>query len=148
VSRAWIKSLGTAKSPIQRQGLTEIEWITSDIGFPVNPNVRLNDKLVLYASGLGKIFGVVEVTGQPELDNRAAPWSYRVRTRPLLVIEDLARAPALEDANVDRNLRKSIRQQSHIRLRDAEYDAAVAALRAAADPAAGDIVRPMLGGRW
>ena len=55
----WLKSLGTHKERIPTTGLASIEWITDDIGFPVDPNVRPGDRLVLYASGSGQIFAVV-----------------------------------------------------------------------------------------
>jgi hypothetical protein len=145
---AWLKALGTHDDPIPDHGLASISWVTNDIGFPVDPSVRPGDRLVLYASGLGKIFGVVEANLAPQLDNRAKPWSYRVRVRARLVFNDLARAPDLAEANTDRrNLRKSIRQQSHIRLTDAEYAAAVEAMEGRVDEAAGDLRAPALGGR-
>src|SRR4051794_1686024 len=130
--RAWLKSLGTVKEQIPTTGLASTSWVTEDIGFPVDPSVAPGDRLVLYASGKGVIFGVVEVNLRPELDNREAPWSYRVRVRARLVLDDLARAPDLNTASVgSRSLRKSVQQQSHIRLQSAEYEAAVAALEAA-----------------
>jgi hypothetical protein len=142
---AWLKSLGTHSSRIPESGLASIGWVTRDVGFPVEPSTRPGDRLVLYASGHQLIFGVVEVQLRPELDNRAAPWSYRVRTSPRLVLDDLARAPALDVACVGRDLRRSIRRQSHIRLTDAEYAAAVAALEAAVDESRGDLRRPSFG---
>ena len=145
--KAWIKSLGRGDAPIPSSGLAQIRWVTHDIGFPVDPAVRPGDRLVLYASGYGRIFGVVEVHLPPYLDNREAPWSYRCETRPRLVIDDLGRAPDLADANVTRDLRRSIRQQSHIALRLPEYDAAVAALEAAVDVGAGDLREPSIAGR-
>jgi hypothetical protein len=127
-------------------GLASTSSVTEDIGFPVDPSVKPGDRLVLYASGKGLIFGVVEVNLQPELDNREAPWSYRVRVRPRLVIDDLARAPAIDVVSAGtRNIRRSVRQQSHIRLETAEYEAAVPALEAATDEALGDLRKPGVG---
>lgn len=144
----WLKSLGTHKERIPTTGLASIEWITDDIGFPVDPNVRPGDRLVLYASGFGQIFGVVEVNLPPSLDNRAEPWSYRVPVRARIVIDDLERAPRLETLNAgSRDVRRSIRQQSHIRLAAEEYDAAVEALQRHADESAGDLVRLSIMGR-
>ena len=144
----WLKSLGTHKEPIPTTGLASIEWITEDIGFPVDPNVRPGDRLVLYASGFGQIFGVVEVNLPPSLDMEAEPWSYSVPVRARIVIDDLERAPLLEALNAgSRDVRRSIRQQSHIRLAAEEYDAAVEALQRRADESAGDLVRLSIMGR-
>ena len=144
----WLKSLGTHKERIPTTGLASIEWITDDIGFPVDPNVRPGDRLVLYASGFGQIFGVVEVNLPPSLDNQAKPWSYRVPVRARIVIDDLERAPRLETLNAgSRDVRRSIRQQSHIRLAAEEYEAAVEALQGVADESAGDLVRLSILGR-
>jgi hypothetical protein len=142
----WLKSLGTHDSRIASTGLASISWVTDDIGFPRNPTVKPGDRLVLYASGHQKIFGVVEVNLRPQLDNNAKPWSYRVRVSARLVIDSLARAPSLDVvSDGSRNIRKSIQQQSHIQLSQREYDAAVAALEEAVDEAAGDLLRLSFG---
>ena len=144
----WLKSLGTHKDRIPATGLASIAWVTDDIGFPVDPNVRPGDRLVLYASGFGQIFGVVEVNLPPSLDSRAEPWGYRVPVRARIVIDDLERAPRLETLNAgSRDVRRSIRQQSHIRLAAEEYDTAVEALQRHADESAGDLVRLSILGR-
>lgn len=143
----WLKSLGTHKERIPTSGLASISWITDDIGFPVEPSVKPGHRLVLYASGHQRVFGIVEVNLPPRLDNRERPWSHRVAVRPRLVIGELSRAPMLETLNRgERDLRKSIQQQSHIRLSAEEYQAAVDELHAAAEPSAGDIVRRSVGG--
>jgi hypothetical protein len=143
----WVKSLGTSTDRVPSAGLASISWITDDIGFPVDPAVRPGDRLVLYASGHGVIFGVVEVNLPPSLDNRARPWSYRVPVRPRLVLDELDRCPELAVvSDGSRDVRKSIRQQSHIRISEAEYLAATQALLAAADESSGDLVRPAIGG--
>jgi hypothetical protein len=144
----WLKSLGTHRERIPTTGLASIAWITDDIGFPVDPNVRPGDRLVLYASGSGQIFGVVDVSLPASLDYDANPWSYRVPVRARIVINDLERAPRLEALNAgSRDVGRSIRQQSHIRLAAEEYDAAVGALQRHADESAGDLVRLSILGR-
>ena len=146
--QAWLKALGTSGGgEIPTQGLAKIDWVIRDIGFPVEPAVSVGDRLVLYASGHAKFFGVVEVFMPPYLDNRAAPWSYRCEVRARLVLDDLARAPALDELRVGRDVRKSVRQQSHIRLSAAEYDAAVDSLERAVDVERGDLRSPSLSGR-
>jgi hypothetical protein len=145
--QAWLKSLGTANQQIPEVGLTKIDYITRDIGFPVDPSVKTGDRLVLYATGYGKFFGVVEVHLPPYLDNREAPWSYRVEFRARSILDELQRAPDLDELSVKRNLRKSIKQQSHIQLSPAEYEVAVEALERAADLDKGDLREPSLTGR-
>ena len=144
----WLKSLGTFRDPIPTTGLASIDWITDEIGFPADPNVRPGDRLVLLASGSGQIFGVVDVSLAPSLDMEVEPWSYSVPVRARIVIDDLERAPRLETLNAGtRDVRRSIGQQSHIRLATEEYDAAVEALQAHADESAGDLVRLSIMGR-
>src|SRR2546430_723705 len=58
----------------------------------------------------------------PYLDNREAPWSYRVEVRARLILDELECARRIwTNLSVKRNLRKSIRQQSHIQVSPAEY---------------------------
>lgn len=61
-------------------------------------------------------------------------WPWRVDVDITSSVDFIPRGAPLEDANVDgRNLKRSIRQKSHIRLSQAEYAAAVDAVRAKAN---------------
>ena len=55
---------------------------------------------ILYASVWQSIFGVAEVAGEPEHDPAKTRWAWRFPIRPLVVVEDLERAPAVEEAGI------------------------------------------------
>jgi hypothetical protein len=142
----WLKALGTSTDRMTRYWVRDSPEDLRNIGFPRNPSVRVGDPLVYYASGYGKVVGLVEVFMPPSLDNREAPWSYRCDVRPRIAIADIERGVELDELNVpgERDLRKSIRQQSHIRLSAEEYDRAFAALRAGLRPDSGGFIDPRL----
>jgi len=73
---------------------------------------------------------VVEVAGEPEHDPTKARWAWRFPIRPLVVIDDLDWAPAVEEAGI---YPQSLWRHSYIRLTDDQFDRA----RALIDRAAG-----------
>jgi hypothetical protein len=74
------------------------------------------------------IFGVVEVVGEPEHDPARARWAWRFPIRPLVVVDDLEGAPAVEEAGI---FPQSIWRHSYIRLTDEQFEAARALVEAA-----------------
>ena len=91
------------------------------------------DGIVLYASGTGLFFAVGEVTSFPYRfeDDGQTDWPWRVNVKLAHSREFLHDGVPLEVLNVDeRDLRKTIKRRSHIRLSAAEYDAAVRVLSA------------------
>jgi hypothetical protein len=86
------------------------------------------DRLVYYASVWQRVFAVVEVAAGPEPRDHPR-WPWIVRVEPLLVIPDLEVAPPVEAIGV---LRRSMSQQSHIRLTAEQYERAVEALASVA----------------
>ena len=97
------------------------------------PSVEPGDLVVFYASVWKVIFATGEVVEVPEHDPSRARWGWRVPTRPVLRIDDLAQAPPVEAAGV---LPRSLGRHSHIRLTEEQYDAARWAIADAMDPAA------------
>jgi hypothetical protein len=91
------------------------------------PSLRRGDLALCYASGWQTIFAAVEITGDPENDPRRDRWQWRVRIRPLLVLEDLSRAPPVEAAGV---FPRSLGRHSYVRLTDAQYRTGYEALAA------------------
>ena len=67
------------------------------------------------------IFGVVEVCGVPEHDPERTRWAWRFPIRPLVVVRDLDRAPAVEEAGI---FPQSLWRHSYIRLGDEQFDTA------------------------
>jgi len=91
------------------------------------PSLQRGDLALCYASGWQTIFAAVEITGDPENDPRRDRWQWRVQIRPLLVLEDLSRAPPVEAAGV---FPRSLGRHSYVRLTDAQYCAGYEALAA------------------
>lgn len=123
----WLKAIGA-------QGLQpdEIWWDERNrdegVDFPLRPkSVRPGDLLVVYAAGTGKIVGAMEVTG-PWYEARRYPrWPYRVDTK-ILAARPVSQGIPLELLSGEREIGKSIRQKSHIRLSEGEASKALEAL--------------------
>jgi hypothetical protein len=82
------------------------------------PSVQKGDRAILYAAVWQAIFGIVEVTGDPEQDAERDRWSWRFPIRPLTVVSDLYDAPPVEAAGV---FPQSIWRHSHIRLSEEQF---------------------------
>jgi hypothetical protein len=85
------------------------------------PSLEPGDVAILYASVWQAIFGVAEVTGLPEHDPAKARWAWRFPIRPLVVVHDLDRAPAVEEAGI---FPQSIWRHSYIRLTEEQFERA------------------------
>jgi hypothetical protein len=85
------------------------------------PTVQAGDQAVLYASVWQAVYGLAEVVGAPEHDPSRERWSWRFPLRPLLVIADLDRAPAAEEAGI---FPSSLWRHSYIRLSPDQFDRA------------------------
>ena len=82
---------------------------------------------ILYASVWQAIFGVVEVTGVPEHDPAKTRWAWRFPIRPIVVVPDLERAPAVEEAGI---FPQSVWRHSYIRLSEEQFATARALVEA------------------
>jgi len=125
----WLKAIGHAKGPLPEAWLADPERAAVRLtrtGFPRRPRMAPGDRLVLYASVWKRVFGIVEVTSEPQ-DDGAPRWPWWVSIEPLVVIPHLENAPPVEAIGVPP---RSMSQQSHIRLTDVQYALAVEALGA------------------
>lgn len=104
--------------------------VLRELRFPKRPRVAVGDKMALYALGHDRVFAIVEVFGRPYQIEGPNNWDrWQVETRPALWM-GYGGAPTLAEISVgDRDLRASIRQQTHIELADTEYDRLVELLR-------------------
>ena len=124
----WLKAVGHAKGPLDERWIDERSALLHRTGFPRRPRMAPGDRLILYASVWRRIFGVVEVIGEPE--PREHPrWPWTVATEALLVVPTLDAAPPVEAMGV---AARSMSQQSHIRLRPEHYARAVEAIASVA----------------
>jgi hypothetical protein len=92
-------------------------------GSSKRPALEPGEQAILYASVWQAIFGVVEIAGEPEHDPAKARWAWRFPIRPLVVVEDLERAPAVEEAGI---FPQSLWRHSYIRLTDEQFERALA----------------------
>jgi len=126
----WLKAVGHARGPLPAAWLADERWHTrlTRTGFPRRPRIVPGDRLVLYASVWKRVFGVVEVTGEPEPSGHER-WPWQVPMEALVVVPHLDNAPPIEAIGV---APRSMSQQSHIRLTAGQYALAVEALGAVA----------------
>jgi hypothetical protein len=89
------------------------------------PSVQPGECAVLYAAVWQAVFGIVEVTGEPEHDPTRTRWAWRFPIRPVAAVRDLHEAPAVEEIGV---FPQSLWRHSHIRLTDEQFAAAEVAI--------------------
>ena len=87
------------------------------------------DLAVLYASVWQAVYGIAEVTGPPEHDPERTRWAWQFPLRRLVLVDDLDRAPAVEEAGV---FPSSLWRHSHIRLDNEQFARARALIEQAA----------------
>jgi hypothetical protein len=93
------------------------------------PSLEPGELAILYASVWQAVFGVVEVAGVPDHDPEKTRWAWRFPIRPLTVVRDLERAPAVEEAGI---FPRSLWRHSYIRLSAEQFEAARALVEHAA----------------
>lgn len=93
------------------------------------PSVEPGERAILYASVWQAIFGIAEITGEPEHDSTKNRWAWTFPIRPLAVVTDLERAPAVEEAGI---FPQSLWRHSHVRLTADQFDRARKLIEAAA----------------
>ena len=92
------------------------------------PSVQPGEGAILYAAVWQAIYGVVEVGGEPDRDPSRERWAWSFPIRPLVVVDDLDRAPAVEEAGV---FPQSLWRHSHSRLSEEQLERARALIEAA-----------------
>ncbi|HEY7602693.1 MAG TPA: hypothetical protein VH760_00430 [Gaiellaceae bacterium] len=97
-------------------------------GSSKRPSLQPGERAILYASVWQAIFGVVEIAGEPEHDPAKTRWAWRFPIRPLVVVEDLEGAPAVEEAGI---FPQSLWRHSHIRLTREQFESGKALVEAA-----------------
>jgi hypothetical protein len=125
---AFLKAHGTGSAPLPDQWLAAGSALVDPgrTGFPRRPRMVPGDRLVLYASGWRRVFGVAEVTDPPEFDAaRSKRWPWSVAVELLVVVPVLSNAPPVEAIGVPP---RSMSQQSHIRLEGRHLELALEAL--------------------
>lgn len=126
----WLKAFGLVHAPVDDDWKRHKDGLlTRKATFPRRSGVRPGDKLVYYAVGQRVVFGVYEATSLPFNAEPGGAWGWHVKVLPLVDVDFVHDGVPLENLNVDgRDLRRSIRQHSAIRLTDVEGEAAVSEL--------------------
>ena len=93
------------------------------------PSVQPGERAVLYAAVWQAVYAIAEIIGEPEHDPTRTRWAWRFAIRPLAVVTDLHRAPAVEEIDV---FPQSLWRHSHIRISDDQFASAEAAITQAA----------------
>lgn len=115
----WLKAIGAQGLPVKN-----IWWNERDrdqgVDFPYRPrSIKRGDLLVVYAAGTGKVAGVLEVTSNWFEGGETARWRYRMNTK-IRAAKPVSEGIALDSLSDEREIGKSIRQKSYVRLSDAE----------------------------
>ena len=121
----WLLLRGRSERPLDRR--VDAGAIAYH-GSSKRPSLQAGELAILYASVWQSIFGVAEVAGEPEHDPAKTRWAWRFPIRPLVVVEDLERAPAVEEAGV---FPQSLWRHSYIRLTREQFDSARALVETA-----------------
>src|SRR4051794_37405881 len=117
----WIKVAGTGEAGYTQERWNERRKRMRAEGsgpslFPKRPRIGAGDRLVVYASGSAMQYGearfvaIEEVLSEEPEPSGHGRWPWRLRTRLVLAIDDLARAPALREIGVSP---KTPRQHPH-----------------------------------
>jgi hypothetical protein len=129
--RLFLKAHGTAEAPLSDAWMQAGTSLLAPgiTAFPRRPRMAPGDRLVLYASGWRRIFGIAEVLTEPstETPSRADParWPWSVGVELLVVVPLLCNAPPVEAIGVSP---RSMSQHSHIRIEERHLEQAAEAL--------------------
>jgi EVE domain len=116
----WLKAIGAVGWPAQEIWWQDDRSRDECIRFPYRPqSIHPGDLMVIYASGTGKIVGVVRAKGPWYHEGAEERWPYRIDTE-IIVARPISEGVALESISDEREITKSIRQKSHIRLSQTE----------------------------
>jgi hypothetical protein len=122
---AWLLVRGRGDRPLARH--VDAASIRRH-GSSKRPSVEPGELAILYAAVWQAIYGVVSITGEPDRDPSLERWAWTFPIRPLAVVDDLDRAPAVEEAGI---FPQSLWRHSHIRLGEEQFDTARALIEAA-----------------
>jgi hypothetical protein len=122
----WLLVRGLAEHPLDAR-VTAAQLRTQHSS--KRPSVEVGEQAILYASVWQAVFAVVEIVGPPENDPGKTRWAWHFPIRTLIALRNLHDAPPVEAAGV---FPQSIWRHSHIRLTDAQFEAARELIEAAA----------------
>lgn len=114
----WLKTIGFTGSPPPNDWWEDGER-EHGVDFPYRPrSIKVGDLLVIYAVGSGHVVGVAEVVSDPGPGPQER-WPWRVRIN-ILKRKSVDQGFPLEELDDERQLSKSLRQKSYVRLTETE----------------------------
>lgn len=133
----WLKMIGASDNRLDNEWLKDRYDLAEIVRFPKNKRpsgISYGDRLVLYAAGWERIYGVAIVQSdeprfEPRSEEERWPWVLDVMTP--VAVPRLDAAPTLQDLGVAST---SVRQQSHIHLANTEYERAIELLLRPVNP--------------
>jgi len=131
VADVFLKAHGTGAEPLSDRWLQHGSSLLDPgiTAFPRRPRMAPGDRLILYASGWRRIFGIADVLSEPTTavasPANSTRWPWSVAVELLLIVPLLANAPPVEAIGVSP---RSMSQQSHIRLEPRHLECAAEAL--------------------
>jgi hypothetical protein len=130
----WLKSIGSAGDELDGNWLRSRRDLLDQVRFATNKRpsgIARGDRLVLYAAGWERFYGVAIVTStESREDPREKRWPWVLDVTVPLVVPKLELAPRLHEMSVAST---SVRQQSHIALTRGQFEQALAALTGLVD---------------
>jgi hypothetical protein len=105
----WLCPRGTQEEPFPADWFNDKEWRQENTtgygtGIRGTPSLRPGDQIVWYAVTWRVLWGLAEVTGEPEhrqvRDWQEDRWPWYMPVRTSLVVVDLSTAPSLADAGL------------------------------------------------
>ncbi len=133
--QTWLKLIGSNKEPITEHPFYG-KYDETQVGFRKNkrPSIHSGDQIFLYAPGGSmSIFTLAEVISDPEINPQYNPEEegscyWNINVRYLINLPVSSGIHLNEITTEQRDLSKSIQQQSHIRLLPEELDLAYSKL--------------------
>jgi len=125
----WLKMIGTTGKPCPEP------YTKNYVGFPRRPrHIHSGDHMILYAvGGRKRVFAIAEVTSEVyKAGGNAgenARWPYRVDINYLVNMPASDGVHIKEVSTPERELLRSVRRQSYLRLRPEEYKRATTKLQ-------------------
>jgi len=125
----WLKMIGSGNAPYPT--LYDKPWVDfSRSRWP--RQVHPGDHLVLYASGgLKRVFAIAEVTSEVYEQDEYQLWPYRVDVRYLINLHPSVGVHIDEVSTASRDLLRSLRRRSYLKLTPEEYKRAATKLERA-----------------
>lgn len=137
----WLKTFGMgARESRMPDDWRSVRVLTAHATSKRNSSMKTGDGIVYYAAGFGLLFAAGTVTSYPYIEptdgEEEWPWRVDVSLDEGASLRFIHHGVSLDEVSIDgRDLGRSIRQKSHIRLSETEHAAAIAALRRAVSAA-------------